>query len=196
MPTINLGSWLGFGHSALHDDGLAGIFLALTGVTGAAVSLAYLQFPAGRAAAILAGTLLLFVAVAIGSDNGFLFFLAWEAITVCVYLIASSGRDRRDLLAGYLTGGLAKIGGAALLAAFALLYAHSHSFSLAVVGAHAAVVWGSHPSVRPVPGEFRDQGRGAARPRWPARRLRLSQPARSGVAIGRAVRRVLRAVAV
>ena len=50
MPTINLGGWLGFGHSALHDDGLAGIFLALTGVTGAAVSLAYLQFPAGRAA--------------------------------------------------------------------------------------------------------------------------------------------------
>jgi hydrogenase-4 component B len=131
-PTINLGGWLGFGHSALHDDGLAGIFLALTGVTGAAVSLAYLQFPAGRAAAILAGTLLLFVAVTIGADNGFLFLLAWEAITVCVYLIASSGRDRRDLLAGYLTGGLAKIGGAALLAAFALLYAHSHSFSLAV----------------------------------------------------------------
>jgi hydrogenase-4 component B len=132
MPTIHLGSWLGFGHSALHDDGLAGIFLALTGVTGVAVSLAYLQFPAGRAAAILAGTLLLFVAVAIGSDNGFEFFLAWEAITVCVYLIASSGQDRRDLLAGYLTGGLAKVGGAALLAAFALLYAHSHSFSLDV----------------------------------------------------------------
>jgi hydrogenase-4 component B len=132
MPTINLGSWLGFGHSALHDDGLAGIFLALTGVTGASVSLAHWQFPAGGAATILASTLLLFVAVAIGSDNGFLFFLAWEAITACVYLIASSGQGRRDLLAGYLTGGLAKIGGAALMAAFALLYAHSHSFSLAV----------------------------------------------------------------
>jgi formate hydrogenlyase subunit 3/multisubunit Na+/H+ antiporter MnhD subunit len=47
VPTISLGGWLGFGHSALHDDGLAGIFLALTGVTGAAVSLASLQFPAG-----------------------------------------------------------------------------------------------------------------------------------------------------
>jgi len=131
-PVVNLGGWLGFGHSALRDDGLAGIFLALTGVTGAAVSLACLQFPAGRAAAILSGSLLLFVAVAIGSDNAFLFFLAWEAITLCVFLIASSGHDRRDLLAGYLTGGLAKIGGAALLAAFALLYAHTHSFSLQV----------------------------------------------------------------
>ncbi len=35
---------------------------------------------------------LLFVAVAIGADNGFLFFIAWEALTVCVYLIASAGR--------------------------------------------------------------------------------------------------------
>ena len=131
-PVVALGGWLGFGHSALRADGLAGIFLALTGLTGAAVSLAYAELPAGRWLTTLAATLLLFVAVAIGSDNGFLFLLAWEAITVCVYLIANAGRDRRDLVAGYLTGGLAKIGGAALLAAFALLYAHTHSFSLQV----------------------------------------------------------------
>ena len=49
-----------------------------------------------------------------------------------MYLIASARGDREDLVAGYLTGGLAKIGGAALLAAFALLYAHTHSFSLDV----------------------------------------------------------------
>lgn len=129
-PVINLGAWLGFGHSALRADGLAGIFLALTGITGGAVSLAYAELPAGRWLTVLASTLLLFIAVAIGSDNGFLFFLAWEAITVCVYLIASAGKTREDLLGGYLTGGLAKLGGAALLAAFALLYAHTHSFSL------------------------------------------------------------------
>ena len=137
-PTIGLGSWLGFGHSALRDDGLGGIFLALTGITGAAVSIAYVELPTGRRLTAVASILLLFVAVAIGSDNGFLFFLAWEAITVCVYLIASSSRDPRDLLAGYLTGGLAKIGGAALLAAFALLYAHTHSFSL-TVWSHASL---------------------------------------------------------
>jgi hydrogenase-4 component B len=131
-PVVNLGAWLGFGHSALRADGLAGIFLALTGVTGAAVSLAYTELPANRWLALLASTLLLFVAVAIGSDNAFLFFIAWEAITVCVYLIASSGHDREDFVAGYLTGGLAKIGGAALLAAFALMYAHTHSFSFEV----------------------------------------------------------------
>ena len=129
-PIVNLGAWIGFGHSALRADGLAGIFLALTGVTGGAVSLAYAELPAGRWLTILATCLLLFIAVAIGSDNGFLFFLAWEAMTVCVYLIASPGTERQDLLGGYLTGGLAKLGGAALLAAFALLYAHTHSFSL------------------------------------------------------------------
>ena len=129
-PVVNLGGWIGFGHDALRADGLAGIFLALTGITGAAVSLAYAELPTGRWLTLLSSTLLLFVAVAVGSDNGFLFFLAWEAITVCAYLIASAGSEREDLLAGYLTGGLAKIGGAALLAAFALLYAHTQSFSL------------------------------------------------------------------
>jgi len=141
-PVLELGGWIGFGASALRADGLAGIFLALTGVTGAAVSLAYLGPPRGRGLAhllsspgrgltCLAATLLLAVAVVIGSDNAFLFFLAWEALTVCVYLIASADRSRRDLLAGYLTGGLAKLGGAALLAAIGLMYAHTHTFSLA-----------------------------------------------------------------
>lgn len=129
-PVVSLGRWIGFGHSALRADGLAGIFLALTGLTGGAVSLTYAELPAGRWLTLLSSSLLLFIAVAIGSDNGFLFFLAWEAMTVCVYLIASAGSGREDLLGGYLTGGLAKIGGAALLAAFALLYAHTHSFSL------------------------------------------------------------------
>jgi len=141
-PALNLGHWLGFGHSALRADGLAGIFLALTGLTGAAVSLAYAGLPAGRWLTGLGCTLLLFVVVAIGADDAFLFLLAWEAITVCVYLIASAGRERTDLLAGYLTGGLAKIGGAALLAAFGLLYAHTHSFSLEV-WAHASLPAGT-----------------------------------------------------
>ncbi len=141
-PVVNLGGWLGFGHSALRADGLAGIFLVLTGLTGGAVALAYAELPPGRWLTVLGCTLLLFVAVAIGSDNGFLFFLAWEAITLCVYLIASAGRNTQDLLAGYLTGGLAKIGGAALLAAFSLLYAHTHSFSLEV-WAHATLPAGT-----------------------------------------------------
>ena len=131
-PLLALGSWLGFGHSALRADGLAGIFLALTGLAGAAVSLAYIELPAGRWLTGLGSTLLLFCTVAIGSDNGFLFFLAWEALTVCIYLIASAGEGRDSLLGGYLTGGLAKLGGAALLAAFGVLYGETHSLSLQV----------------------------------------------------------------
>lgn len=130
-PVLELGGWIGLGDSALRADGLAGIFLALTGLTGAGVSFAYAGSPAGPGLTCLAGMLLLSVAVTISSDNAFLFFLAWEGLTVCVYLIASAGRGREELLAGYLTGGLAKLGGGALLAAFGLLYAHTHSFSLA-----------------------------------------------------------------
>jgi hydrogenase-4 component B len=141
-PVLDLGSWLGFGDSVLRVDGLAGIFLALTGLTGGAVSLAYAELPPGRWLTALGCTLVLFVAVVIGSENAFLFLLAWEAITVCVYLIASAGHRSEELRAGYLSGGLAKIGGAALLAAFALLYAHTHSFSLAV-WAHATLPAGT-----------------------------------------------------
>ncbi|MGH2892903.1 MAG: proton-conducting transporter membrane subunit, partial [Solirubrobacteraceae bacterium] len=129
-PILELGGWIGLGDSALRADGLAGIFLALTGLTGGAVAFAYAGAPAGRGLTCLAGTLVMAVAVVIGSDNAFLFFLAWEALTICVYLIASAARGHEELLAGYLTGGLAKIGGGALLAAFGLLYAHTHTFSL------------------------------------------------------------------
>jgi hydrogenase-4 component B len=141
-PELGLGGWLGFGPSALRADGVAGIFLALTGLTGAAVSLAYSARPAGRGLTCLAATLLLTVAVVIGADNAFLFFLAWEGLTVCVYLTTSAGRSRQELLDGYLTGGLAKIGGAALLAAIALLYAHTDSFSL-IAWSHATLPAGT-----------------------------------------------------
>jgi hydrogenase-4 component B len=132
QPVLELGAWLGFGADNLRVDPLAGIFLALSGILGAAVSLSAAELPAGRWQTCLATTLLLFVAVAIVAENAFLFLIAWEAMSVCIYLLASSGASREDLLGGYLTGVLAKIGGAALLAAFALLYAHTHSFELSV----------------------------------------------------------------
>ncbi|HEY1714615.1 MAG TPA: proton-conducting transporter membrane subunit [Solirubrobacteraceae bacterium] len=129
-PVLELGGWIGLGDSALRADGLAGIFLALTGLTGAAVALASAASSEGRSLTCLGGLVVLCVAVAVGADNGFLFFIAWEGLTVVVYLIASAGRSPDDLRAGYLTGGLAKIGGGALLAAMGLLYAHTHSFAL------------------------------------------------------------------
>jgi hydrogenase-4 component B len=142
-PVIDFGGWLGFGQSALRVDGLTGIFLTLTGVTGAATALAAIELPPGRWLTALGCVLVLAVAVAIEADNAFVFFLAWETLTVCVYLIASADRGRPDeLVQGYLTAGLTKIGGGALLVAFALLYGHTHSFSLAV-WAHATLSGGS-----------------------------------------------------
>ncbi len=132
QPVLELGSWLGFGSSALRADGMAGIFLALTGVTGMAASLAYLELPHGRLLVGLHAVLLVAVALVIGSDNGFLFFLAWEGLGLCVYLLASADREHpAALAAGYFAGGLTKLGGAALLAAFGLLYGRTHSFALA-----------------------------------------------------------------
>jgi hydrogenase-4 component B len=130
-PHLHLGGWLGYGSSGLHADGIAGIFLALTGLTGAAVALAYAVLPGRRSAMWISAVLIFAVALVISADNAFEFFLAWEGLTVCVYLLTSGGGSPRELAAGYLTGGLAKIGGAALLAAIGLMYAHTHSFDLA-----------------------------------------------------------------
>jgi formate hydrogenlyase subunit 3/multisubunit Na+/H+ antiporter MnhD subunit len=47
QPALELGAWLGFGADALRVDRLAGIFLALTGILGAAVSLSAAELPAG-----------------------------------------------------------------------------------------------------------------------------------------------------
>ncbi len=128
-PELGLGSWVGFGVANLHVAGLSGIFLALTGLSGAAVSLAYLEHPPRRLVAGLHGLLLLAMAVVVGSDQAFLFLLAWESLTLTLYLLAGADRNRPGtLFAGYFTGAMNKLGGGALLAAFGLLYAQTGSF--------------------------------------------------------------------
>ena len=130
--TINLGTWLGMGRCELRVDSLSGVFLGLIGLLSMAVSLRYLESPAGRAQTTLHPALLASLAVVVTVDQGFVFLLAWEALSVTVYLIASADRARPGaLVAGYLTGALNKISGAALLAAFGLLYGATHSFQFA-----------------------------------------------------------------
>ncbi len=142
-PRVELGGWLGFGHSALRVDGVAGIFLALTGLTGAATALAYAELEWSAWLTSLGALALLCVALFIGADNAFLMLLAWEALNVCIYLLTGSGKaDPAELLGGYFASGLTKLGGAALLAAIGLLYAHTHSFALAV-WAHAQLGGGT-----------------------------------------------------
>jgi hydrogenase-4 component B len=127
--TIDLGSWLGFGQAELVVDALTGVFLALTGASGVAVSLAYLEQPPRPLVVSLHGFLLLAMGLVLSSDQGFLFLLAWELLTLTLYLLASADRERPGaLFAGYFTGAMNKLGGGALLAAFALLYAETGSF--------------------------------------------------------------------
>lgn len=136
VSTLPLGSWLGFGHSALRADRLSGLFLVLAGLTGAAVSATYVELPPSRLVSALHGGVLLLIAIVIGASNGFLFFLGWEGLAVCIYLLASADTGRPgSLLAGYFTGALTKVGGGALLAAFGLLYAHTGDFELSRWGA-------------------------------------------------------------
>ncbi len=144
---LDLGSWLGFGHTALVSDGVAGIFLALVGTTGAAVSVALLEQRPSRLTAALHSLILLAVAAVIGVDQAFVFLLAWETITLSLYLLAGSNRARPGaLVAAYFGGSLSKVGGACILAAFALLYGKTGSFAFHD-WAHAAGGLGAARSV-------------------------------------------------
>ena len=145
--TVHLGSWLGFGPAALVADGLSGIFLTIAGLTGAAVSLALLERPPTRLTASLHSLVLFAVATVVGVDQAFVFLLAWETITLSLYLLAAADRDRPgNLLAAYFGTGLSKLGGACILAAFALLYGKTGSF-LFPSWAHAAGSLGEARSV-------------------------------------------------
>lgn len=135
---IGLGSWLGFGPAALVSDGLSGIFLAIIGLIGGLVSLALIERPPARLGAALNGLLALVLVTVVTVNQGFVFLLAWEVLTLTLYLLASLERDRPGtLLAAYFGASLSKLGGGALLAAFALLYAQTHSFEFDVWAASA-----------------------------------------------------------
>jgi hydrogenase-4 component B len=130
--SLDLGTWLGFGPAQLRVDQLSGMFLALAGASGAAVSFTYVEHPPRRHVVALNGLLLLAMGLALTVDQAFVFLLAWELLTLALYLLAGADRERPGaLLAGYFTGALNRVGGAALLAAFGLLYGETGSFRFA-----------------------------------------------------------------
>jgi formate hydrogenlyase subunit 3/multisubunit Na+/H+ antiporter MnhD subunit len=132
-PGLGVGSWLGFGTAHLRADGLSGVFLALTGLAGAAVSVAVVEQRPRRLMCALHALVLLACATFIAADNAFWLFLAWETLTVALYLLTTADRERPGtLVAGYFSAGLTKLGGGALLAAIGLLYGRTGSFSLDV----------------------------------------------------------------
>ncbi len=136
--TLDLGTTLGFGHSHLVADPLAGLFLALTGVVTTAIALVFIGW-VGTAGAVPHRGLGVATALAVASvvvillaDNAFVFLFAWEALSVAFYLLAGYRREARDAVrASMLTFGFSKSSGGLLLIAFSLLYAGSGSFSFA-----------------------------------------------------------------
>ncbi len=140
---VGLGTWLGFGPSALVADRLSGIFLALVGGTAAAVSVALAERPTRRSPATLHSLVILALAAVLGANQGFVFLLAWETLSVCLYILGSLDRDRpAALAAGYFASAVNKIGGAAILAAFGLLYGQTGSFEFSA-WQHAAAGLGT-----------------------------------------------------
>jgi hydrogenase-4 component B len=136
--TLDLGTTLGFGHSHLVADPLAGLFLALTGVITTAIALVYLGWVRApnavphRGLATATALALASVVVILLADNAFVFLFAWEALSVAFYLLVGYQREARDAVrASMLTFGFSKSSGGLLLIAFSLLYASSGSFTFA-----------------------------------------------------------------
>jgi formate hydrogenlyase subunit 3/multisubunit Na+/H+ antiporter MnhD subunit len=147
-PRIDLGTWLGYGRASLVVDGLAGPFLALTGGTAAAVALSAVTAPQRRRVAALSALVPLATAVVISSDQAFVFLLAWEILSVALFLLATADRGpTSSLIPGYFLGAVAKLGGGALLAAIGLLSAHAGSLRFQDWAASASTL---SPTVRGV----------------------------------------------
>lgn len=129
---------LGLSLGGVFFDPLAGLFLTLLfslSIVICGCSVSWVRRAGsvnrrGTAAAFLA--VLGSAAVIILASNAFLFLFAWESLTVAFYgltsIVRSSPGQPRP---GWLTGGIGRLSGAALLLGFLLLAAHAHSLGLA-----------------------------------------------------------------
>lgn len=136
--SLDLGTFLGFGHSMLVADPLAGLLLTLTGVIAVPITLSFAVWsghdadvPYRPLAALVALTLAGIVVVLL-ADDAYVFLFGWESVSVAFYLLPAYRRDRPGRgEAGTLTYAFSKTSGALLLVAFLLLTATTGSFHLA-----------------------------------------------------------------
>ncbi|MGH9055129.1 MAG: proton-conducting transporter membrane subunit [Acidimicrobiales bacterium] len=139
--TVDLGSLLEVGQTVVRLDGLAGLFLTLCGGLGVALSACLLGWsrPVGRVTGhgTGAGYLMLLgaVTVIIVAGDAFTFLFGWETLTVAFYVLTGIRRhDLQGSRASWLTFGVGKFSGAALLFGFLLLAGRSGSFTIAAWG--------------------------------------------------------------
>lgn len=122
-------SWFALGRGGVQIDGLAGLFLLITGIVSAPLFLA--SSPrASRLSLALRPALVLTVTGVFVVDNVFEFLILWELTAVVIYVLVSANRDDPAAeRAAALTLTLAKLGGAAVLGGFVLLAVQSGTFS-------------------------------------------------------------------
>jgi hydrogenase-4 component B len=141
--TLGIAGWLGAPvpgqpAAALAADRLSGMFLALAFGAAVPVSVAFASWAArpdtatrrglGASYALALGA----VAVIMTARDAFTVLFGWESLTLAFYLLAGSGRNRRDRAgAAQITFAFGKVSGAALLIGLLLLAARSHSLLLA-----------------------------------------------------------------
>lgn len=131
------GSWQGIGAVSVRLDAVAGFYLLLTGVVGAAIALALALRTGPRTDAVsmqadagLVNGLLLAVAGIFIAGNVFLFLLCWECMAILFYLCVRLGHADTTHAALW-TFDLSKLGTALILAAFLLLAGQIGSFQFA-----------------------------------------------------------------
>jgi hydrogenase-4 component B len=135
---ISLGATLAVGETSVRLDALAGIFLTLTGGLAIALSACLVSWsrPPGRVRGrgTGAGYLLLLgaVTVILVAGDAFTFLFGWGSLTLAFYALVGVRRaDRANARASWVTLGMGKVSGAALLFAFRLLAGRSGTLTIA-----------------------------------------------------------------
>jgi formate hydrogenlyase subunit 3/multisubunit Na+/H+ antiporter MnhD subunit len=138
LGAVSLGTTLGVGETSVRLDALAGLFLTLTGGLATALSACLVSWsrPEDRVPrrGMGAGYLLLLgaVTVILVAGDAFTFLFAWESLTLAFYALVGIRRlDRANARASWVTLGMGKVSGAALLFAFLLLAGRSGSLTMA-----------------------------------------------------------------
>ena len=123
----------GLGTGGFTADRLSGLFLLISCGVAAPLLLAGTSGSSRRAARVPAAMRPLLVLAVVGvflADNVFVFLMLWEVSALVIFaLVAARYQDEEASRAADLTITLAKLGGAAVLAAFLLLAAKGGSFS-------------------------------------------------------------------
>lgn len=136
--TVPLISTLGVGESTFRLDPLAGLFLTLVGVLACALSACLVSWcrPEGRVTSRGTGSgylvMLSAVTVVVLAGDAYTFLFGWEGVTGAFYVLSAvARRDGSEVRASWVTLGVGKVSGAALLIGFLLLAGSAHSFQVA-----------------------------------------------------------------